>query len=404
MLPPIRDRGTATELLDSRLSPLATPNAGTGARLRPEAECHYRPPFQRDVGRIVHCQSFRRLQYCTQVFLNNAGDFYRTRLTHAIAVAQIAKTLARSLGANEDLVEAIALAHDVGHPPFGHAGEEALGALMRGHGYPNGFEHNGHGLRVLDELERRAPGMRGLNLTYEVREGIARHSTPYDRPPQLPGFDYSGQPSLECQIVNLADPLAYRSHDLDDALATGILSMRELDSAGLELWDRARYRADLDAEATDDEVRIAVVRGLIEMLIVDALTAASETIEAGGVRCRETLRALDEPLVQLSDETRQADHALAGFLHERMYRHPIVARMNIKGRRIIEDLFEVLMGHPQALSEPFRARVIERAEPAAPVVCDFLATLTDRSAMDLHADLFDPSRPAGADPAMPARF
>lgn len=352
----------------------------------------------------MHCQSFRRLQYCTQVFLNNAGDFYRTRLTHAIAVAQISKTLARAMGANEDLVEAIALAHDIGHPPFGHAGEEALHELMRDHGQQDGFEHNRHGLRVLDDLEQRAPGHHGLNLTYEVREGIARHATPYDRPRSVPGFDDSVQPSLECQIVNLADPLAYRSHDLDDALATGILSVREINEAGLVLLDCARDKARLDPNASDDEVRIAVVRGLIDALIVDALNAVTDTIQERGIESRHALQTMDVPLVQLSPATRAADQNLADFLHNRIYRHPIVARMNIKGRRILEDLFGVLVDNPSALSQPFRARVIEQQAPPAPVVCDFLATLTDRSAMELHADLFDPSKAAGTDPAMPARF
>ena len=392
-----RTREMTLSILDSKLAPFATPNVGTGRRRVPEPDCTVRTPFQRDVGRIVHCPSFRRLQYCTQVFLNDAGDYYRTRLTHAIAVAQIGKTIGRGLGANEDLVEAIALAHDIGHPPFGHAGEVALDQLMREHGYRQGFEHNLHGLRVLDELETRAPGTRGLNLTFEVREGVARHSSTYDNPVETPEFPAVGMPRLECQIVDLADPIAYRSHDLDDALATGVLSLRDLDTSGLYLWERVRASGVLPPDATDTEVRIHCVRALIEMFILSALDGADEVLRGCGVDSPAALAALDRPAVELSEELRGPDGELARFLHERMYRHPVVARMNAKGKRTLTDLFRVLVEEPEALGEPFRARVLDAGEPAAPVVCDFLAMLTDRSALDLHADIFDARKPSGVD-------
>lgn len=397
MHPIARTRETTLAILDSRLAPYATPNAGTGRRRVPEPDCPVRTAFQRDVGRVVHCASFRRLQYCTQVFLNDAGDYYRTRLTHAIAVAQIGKTIGRALGANEDLVEAIALAHDIGHPPFGHAGEMALDQLMREHGHRQGFEHNLHGLRVLDELETRAPGMRGLNLTYEVREGVARHLSTYDEPAQTPEFPAVGMPRLECQIVNLADPIAYRSHDLDDALATGVLSLRDLDTSGLDLWERVRSSGVLPPDATDTEVRIHCVRGLIEVSILSALRHAEETLWSNAVDSPRALAALNRPVIELSEELLEPDKELAGFLHDRMYRHPVVARMNAKGKRTMTDLFRVLMEEPEALGEPFRSRVLDAGEAAGPAVCDFLAMLTDRSALDLHADIFDARKPSGVD-------
>jgi len=366
------------------LAPYAAKSAETRGRVHPEPEHTYRTAYQRDRDRVVHSTAFRRLEYKTQVFLTHEGDFFRTRLTHTLEVTQIARTLARALNLNEDLTEAVALAHDLGHTPFGHSGEEALQDLMRDHG---GFEHNRHGIRIIDCLEHPYPQFRGLNLTYEVRECIAKHATSYDHPAASefePGPPCSerfsllqGPPPLEGQIVELADSIAYDSHDLDDALAMGIMSAEAL--ADLDIFRQAAsdFAASLADLSLDQRIR-RIAKLLIDLMVTDAIVTSTEAIGASGVRSVADVRRADGRLIRLSPALKPKVEELERFLFERVYGHERVARRMTEAKRLVVGLFEAYRADPTRLPPNYQRRTGE--EGLERVICDYVAGMTDRFA------------------------
>ncbi|MFS8492119.1 dGTP triphosphohydrolase [Limnochorda sp.] len=384
------------------LARLATPERPPwNERLRPVDDADPRDPFQRDRDRIIHARAFQALQHKTQVYLIHEGDFYRTRLTHTLEVAQIGRTLARLLGLREPLVEAIALGHDVGHTPFGHAGEAALDAALRQAGDPQGWDSNQHSLRVLDELELMYPDGPGLNLTFATRQGVARHATPFDVP--VPDFDPYPQPTLEAQVVNLADVIAYAGHDLQDALEAGLLEPDQLRSEPrLEPWQACWDRAEAelveagtfrDWPARERHRLLArrARRHLIDRLLLEAAEASVARAQAAGVTTFEAAIHHREPLVTLPEALGQKVRALVDFLFQHVYQHPLVVRQNEKERWILTQLFDRLLANPRLMPEPHYRRWEAASEPERPrQIAYFLASLTDRGALDLHAELFDP--------------
>jgi len=367
------------------LAPYAVFSRESKGRRHDEPEPPYRTRFQRDRDRIVHSTAFRRMEYKTQVFVNHEGDYYRTRLTHTIEVAQIARSLALALGANEDLVEAIALAHDMGHTPFGHSGEDALREMMKEHG---GFEHNRHGLRVVDVLEKRYPGFPGLNLTYEVREGMAKHTTNYDNPAGTE-FDGSGRCTLEGQLVELADSIAYNSHDIDDGIKSGLVDMDDL--AGLELWERAAAKVrDAFGRVEPDIFRVQSVRFMITMQIQDAIEATNEAIERAGVASADDVRRLDGPLACFSERMARIRDELSDFLFAKLYRHFRVVRMAEKAKRFLKELFSQYLANLDQLPTQYRERASAEGVDPHTVICDYIAGMTDRFAQDEYLRLFTP--------------
>jgi dGTPase len=356
------------------LAPCAQSSLASRGRTHPEDQHPFRTAFQRDRDRIVHSRSFRRLEYKTQVFLNGTGDHYRTRMTHTIEVSCIARTLARSLGLNEDLAEAIALAHDLGHPPFGHLGEETLDRLMAKHG---GFRHNPQSLRVVEELELKYPEFNGLNLTWEVREGLHK---PY--PPNVLG-DGLISPSLEAQAVDLADQVAYICHDLDDGLDSGLINEAELEA--LELWRTTRAEALTPYPHLEPERgRYYVLRSLLGRLVDDVITHSSRAIRSHGPQTSDEVRRLPA-LITFSPETAGLARELLRFLYDRFYHHPDLVALRRRSVDCLNQLFELLVGHPHLLSPQFATRV--KKDGVHRATCDFLACLTDRQAAALHQKL-----------------
>lgn len=364
------------------LAPYAAKARESRGRVHPEPEHAYRTPYQRDRDRVVHSTAFRRLEYKTQVFLTHEGDFFRTRLTHTMEVAQIARTLARALNLNEDLTEAVALAHDLGHTPFGHSGEEALRELMADHG---GFEHNRHGLRIVDYLEHPYPQFRGLNLTYEVREGIAKHATQYDHP-AVEGFDDT-PPPLEAQVVEIADSIAYDSHDLDDALAMGIISAGDLEDLAIFQQTAADFEKSLADLSTDQRIR-RIAKLLIDVMVSDLIGASEREIAEAGVESVGDVRATGRRLVHLSEDLEAKAKELEAFLMDRVYRHYRVVRMTTKAKRFIVRIFEALRANPDQLRPDYRRRAdtdgLER------VIADYIAGMTDRFAQNEYRRLYEP--------------
>jgi dGTPase len=352
-------------------------------RRHPEQEHPYRSLYQRDRDRIVHSAAFRRLMYKTQVLVNEYSDYHRTRLTHTLEVAQISRTLARELGLNEDLTEAVALAHDLGHPPFGHAGETALDQCMRQHG---GYEHNRHGLRLVEKLERRYPGFHGLNLTWELLESLAYHSKNRQAPEVKQYLSYP-QPYLEAQIVDAADSLAYDTHDLDDALSLGLVSLKDLQEVDMlrQATERAQHRY---GPMTDQELQYALVRILIDWQVNDLLETTRRNLEKHRVRSVEDIRSLPEPLAQPSEELAELKQRLEAFLTEKVYRHFRVQRMANKAQRFITALFHEYCRAPGQLPEPYQSQI--PTEGLEQTVCDYLAGMTDRFAQDEYLRLFHP--------------
>ncbi|MFW6118763.1 MAG: deoxyguanosinetriphosphate triphosphohydrolase [Planctomycetota bacterium] len=364
------------------LAPYGMKSAESAGRCHLEPEADYRTCFQRDRDRIIHCKAFRRLEYKTQVFLNHEGDHYRTRLTHTIEVTQIARTIARALGLNEDLTEAIALVHDVGHTPFGHTGEETLRELMSEHG---GFEHNTHGLRVVDVLERQYPDFPGLNLTEEVRESIVKHETRWDRPADS---DFRpGPPLLEGQVVEVADSIAYDNHDLQDGLEAGILEVDDLE--GLPLWQWACEAAQQEyGSLAGDRMAGQAVRFLIDRFVTDVVSTAQAEIARCEVSSWRQVPELEGNLVRFSAELADLKGRLEDWLYERLYRDYRVIRLTNSARRFVERLFEAHVADPRQLPPEYQewARQVgtERA------VCDYIAGMTDRYAQDQYIQLFEP--------------
>jgi len=375
-----RERLEALE--EQALAPYALHSRHSRGREFAEPEPNYRTAFQRDRDRILHTTAFRRLEYKTQVFVITEGDYYRTRLTHTLEVSQIGRSLARALGANEDLVEAISLAHDLGHPPFGHSGEATLERLMVDHG---GFDHNRQSLRIVTELERRYSDFPGLNLTWEVREGIVKHETEYDIA-DAAGYEPKKRGHLEAQITNLADELAFTAHDLDDGLRSGLISPAMLE--GVALWEQLRHSIGWFGSELDDLTRHRLIRRLIGMMVSVLLEATSARIEAAKVRTVGDLQMLGFNLVKYADDFAVLNQELKDFLYSHMYQHFRVVRMQTKAERIVEDLFVAYVGKPEILPPETQAKA--RESELYRTVCDYLAGMTDRFAIQEHRKLFEP--------------
>jgi dGTPase len=379
----IYDRKKLENIEDSALAPYGLKSKHSRGRTVPEGEPDYRTAFQRDRDRILHTTAFRRLEYKTQVFINYEGDYYRTRLTHTLEVAQIARTVARALGANEDLVEAICLAHDLGHPPFGHSGEVALNRLLRDQG---GFDHNKQSLRIVTKLEKRYPDFHGLNLTWEVREGIVKHETEYDISdasdynPELRGH-------LEAQIANAADELAYTAHDLDDGLRSGMITPKMLE--GVTLWEILVESVGWWRNSVLDELsRHRLIRRMIGILVTDLVNHTNQRLAENKVQSVQQLQELPYNVIGFGEDTHRRNRELKDFLYANLYRHPRVVRMAVKAERILSDLFTAYQEEaemlPYEVQENVESRGLERS------ICDYLAGMTDRYAIEEHQKLFNP--------------
>ena len=365
------------------LAPYAALSGKGRGRVHPEAEHAYRTAYQRDRDRIIHCTAFRRLEYKTQVFVNHEGDYYRTRLTHSMEAAQVSRTVARALGLNEDLCETVALSHDMGHTPFGHSGEDALRDLMAAHG---NFEHNLQGLRIVDLLERRYPAFRGLNLTYETRESILQHSKAKERD-AIPGFDLKASPLLESQVVDIADSIAYDNHDLDDGLKSGILDEAMLEEVALWREAHAEIRRR-HPDLAERDLRAPTILFLINQEVSDLLDETSRRLEAAKVASVADVRAAKGHLVAFSPAMEEKKRGLQKFLYARFYRHYRVARMASKARRIVTELFEEYVKHPEELPPEFQAWT--QAQGLHRGVADYIAGMTDRYAQQEYQRLFMP--------------
>lgn len=365
----------------SELAPYAVSLAVSRGRRHVDEAPSHRTEFQRDRDRIVHSTAFRRLEYKTQVFVNHEGDLFRTRLTHTLEVAQIARGIARALRLNEDLAEAISLAHDLGHTPFGHAGQDALNDCMRAHG---GFEHNLQSLRIVDQLEQRYAAFDGLNLTYETREGIVKHCS-LDNARQLgelgERFIKRTQPSLEAQICNFADEIAYNNHDVDDGLRSGLITLEQL--AEVPLF--ARHVADVRAVYSGLGGRRLVhetIRRMINALVCDLIETTARNIARQSPRDLAEVR-LSAPLVAFSDELAEAQRVMKRFLHKNLYQHFQVLRMTRKAARIVSDLFSAFSSDPRLLPPQYLA-----ADDQPRRIADYIAGMTDRYAIREHRRMF----------------
>lgn len=372
------------------LAPYAVLTAATRGRAFAEPEHPYRSPFQRDRDRVIASSAFRRLEHKTQVFVATESDYYRTRLTHTIEVSQIARTIARALRLNEDLTEAITLAHDLGHTPFGHAGQDALHELMHEHG---GFEHNLQSLRIVDLLERRYAKFRGLNLSYEVREGIwKRRSDTQDKAEAL-GFDKRLAATLEAQVADAADSLAYDHHDVDDGLKSGMI--QESDLANVALWQRALGAADERIAAAGDKAdadprvrRREAIRFLVDLQVTDLVATTRRRLAESGIKTFDDVRDAKKPLVGLSPELDAKKHEFQEFLFKRVYRHYRVMRMAEKAKRFVQALFAEYVKHPHELPEEYQEWVAREGVHRG--VADYIAGMTDRYAQREYEKLFHP--------------
>jgi dGTPase len=374
------------KLEEDSLAPYALRSSQSRGRAYPDHEPAYRTAFQRDRDRIIHTTAFRRLEYKTQVFVISEGDYYRNRLTHTLEVAQIGRTLARALGVNEDLTEAICLGHDLGHPAFGHSGERTLDDLMANHG---GFDHNRQTLRIVETLERRFPGWPGLNLTWEVREGLVKHETEYDIS-DASGYEPELACSLEGQIANAADELAYTAHDLDDGLRSGLLSTFTLQE--VTLWQELTEGLELDPCAELDKLdRHRLIRALIGWGVTNVVQTTAQRIRDEEIDSEDKLRARGEPILGFSDPVATRLHELKAFLYERLYRHWRVVRMAAKAERVLRALFGAYTMEPAQLPDTVQARIASSEEAMERLVCDYVAGMTDRFALEDYARLFDPS-------------
>jgi dGTPase len=378
------------------LAPYAAHPGQSRGRHYPESPAGFRSEYQRDRDRIVHSAAFRRLEYKTQVFVNHEGDLFRTRLTHSIEVAQIARTIARVLGLNEDLSEAIALAHDLGHTPFGHAGQDALDECMRPYG---GFEHNIQSLRVVDKLEEKYAAFDGLNLSFETREGILKHCSKAkakDLGDVGERFLTGGQPSLEAQLANLADEIAYNNHDVDDGLRAGLISPEQLMAVPLF----RRFADDVAGRhpgLSPKRLRHEVVRRMINHLVSDLVEHSREQLRQAAPADIEAVRAAGRPLLGFSPAVREENTELKRFLHQHLYRHYRVHRMTAKARRVVQALFQAFMADPRLLPAKVQqaaARLQARAGDSgqARAVADYIAGMTDRYAIDEYERIFEPRR------------
>jgi dGTPase len=367
------------------LAPYAQFSADSRGRKYKEAPPEWRTEYQRDRDRVIHSRAFRRLEYKTQVFLNGTGDHLRTRLTHTMEVAAITRNITRALKLNEDLAETIALAHDLGHSPFGHKGEVVLNRLMKKHG---GFEHNRHSLRIVEEIEQKYPLFSGLNLSWEVREGLVKHYTSYDHPSKRKGFDAKSS-SLEAQVANLADEITYYSHDLDDGLDSGLLSEKQL-NRDVRIWRQATRTVMKEYGTLADECRrYFIIRCIIDMQVKDVVETTEEKIDKAGVKSADDVRLQPKALVQHSPERRELNLELRDYLYANLYYNPVVHGPNLRAVKMLEDLFNYYFKEPQQMGEQARKRI--RKEGRHRAVCDYLAGMTDRYAMQEHERIFGPT-------------
>lgn len=381
----IYSREKREELEALIVAPYGLKSAASRGRVYPETEPKTRTTFERDRDRIIHTTAFRRLEYKTQVFVYYEGDHYRTRLTHTLEVAQLGRSLARGLGANELLTEAICLAHDLGHPPFGHAGEHILNDLMRNHG---GFNHNTHSYHVVTELEQRYPDFPGLNLTYETREGMIKHETDYDSS-DAAEYEPQKRASLEAQVANLADEMAYNAHDLDDGLRASLFSLYDLEELAIwrDLKDQVGWRTEKDFTPV---IRHEVIRELIGWSIGDVLNYTNASLSAAGIDTPEKVQLHNSNVVGYSAEFGAKIRALKKFLFERMYRHYRLVRMQEKAERFISEMFNAYLKEPQML--PTAVQVHLQDSQLERAITNYIAGMTDRYALDEWQKLFDPYR------------
>ena len=376
------DRAKLEELEDKALAPYGVRSKDTKGRAYLDTEPAYRTAFQRDRDRIIHTTAFRRLEYKTQVFINYEGDYFRTRLTHTLEVTQIGRTIARALGANEDLVETICLAHDLGHSPFGHSGEVALARLMKDY---NSFDHNRQSLRIVTELEQRYPEFPGLNLTWEVREGIVKHESEYDIS-DAREYDPSLRGNLETQIANVADELAYTTHDLDDGLRSNMITPPLL--GGVALWEILRETFKWQGPSLEDVDRHRMIRQLVGLMVTDMVESTDHRLKDNAVKSPLDIQKLKTNVIGYSEDMQRRNREIKDFLYKKMYSHYRVIRMGVKAERVITDLFNGYKSEPAMLPDAVRkftdARGLER------IICDYIAGMTDRFAIEEHQKLFDP--------------
>jgi len=364
------------------LAPFGVRSKDSKGRAYKDEEPDYRTSFQRDRDRVLHTTAFRRLEYKTQVFINFEGDYFRTRLTHTLEVAQVGRTIARALGANEDLVEAICLAHDLGHSPFGHAGESTLARLMKDYG---GFDHNKQSLRIVTELEQRYIDFPGLNLTWEVREGMVKHESEYDVT-DAQDFDPELRGNLETQICNVADELAYTTHDLDDGLRSGLITPQALD--GIALWETLVQIYNWHGPFLQDLDRHCMIRRLVGLMVTDMVQATDTRLKESGAKSALEIQKLSYNLIGYSEETQRHNRELKDFLYASLYRHYRVMRMQVKAEHIITDLFTAYQLEPLILPDHVQTWIPTRGLERT--ICDYIAGMTDRYAIEEHERLNDP--------------
>ena len=371
------------EIEDRSLAPYGVRSKDSKGRSYLDDEPDYRTSFQRDRDRILHTTAFRRLEYKTQVFINFEGDYFRTRLTHTLEVAQIGRTIARTLGANEDLVEAICLAHDLGHSPFGHAGESTLARLMKDYG---GFDHNKQSLRIVTELEERYPEFPGLNLTWDVREGMVKHESEYDIT-DAREYDPDLRGNLETQICNVADELAYTTHDLDDGLRSGMITPQMLEEVAL--WGALVQTFNWNSPVLKDMERHRMIRYLVGLMVTDMVQATDSRLKQSRANSALKIQQLSYNVVGFSEDMQPRNRELKDFLYKNLYRHYRVVRMQVKAENIITDLFNAYHAEPLTMPDHVQAWIPTRGPERT--ICDYIAGMTDRYAIEEHRRLFDPS-------------
>jgi dGTPase len=372
------------EIEDQLLARYAMKSSESRGRVYKEKEHAYRSIYQRDRDRVIHCAAFRRLEYKTQVFVNHEGDYYRTRLTHTLEVGQIARTIANALSLNLDLVEAVSLAHDLGHTPFGHSGEDALAELMKNHG---GFNHNLQSLRVVDILEERYPEFPGLNLSWETREGIVKHSTKFDFKAVVNDLAPDKLPTLETQVVDVADEIAYDNHDLDDGLTSGLINENELNK--IPIWNKIKHQiAKKYNNLKPDIFKYQIIRSLIDLQVTDIIDESLKNLKEINPQSSQSVRDLPLKIIAFSKNMLEERTPLRDFLLKNLYNHYRVRRMANKAKRFIKELFEVYLDRPEQLPPSDQERI--KMEEPRRVICDYIAGMTDRYALDEYKKLFDP--------------
>ena len=380
----MRTRKDLETIETQTLAPYACKSSESKGRLFKEDEHAYRTCFQRDKDRIIHSSAFRRLEYKTQVFVNHEGDYYRTRLTHTLEVTQIARTIARTLGVNEDLTHAIALAHDLGHTPFGHAGQDTMSELMKDHG---GFEHNAQSFRIVTYLETYYPQFLGLNLTHEVLEGMMKHAAKYPLPDGTP-FQKEGD-SIEAQICNISDAIAYNNHDIDDGIKAGLLELSALKN--IALWQKhfEQTQKNFSEFPLHKKVRITV-RKMIDALVTDLIEQTTQEIENRNIKTFDDVKTDGKHLVAFSKKTKADLNEFQKCLFQNLYRHYRVVRMAEKAKRVLRELFKAYTENPNTVPQDFKKKYETRNDSDARIVCDYIAGMTDRFALQEYSKLFDP--------------